>query len=245
MVPENQISDFVSRLRQAAKDNLESVIVYGSAASGEFHPEHSNINLLCILRETSYAALVQIAPVVAWWDKQNHPAPLVLTREELERSTDVFSIELLDMRERHKTVFGENVLHSLDVPLRWHRIQLEYELREKLILLRERLLLAAGNKARMWELLQASLPGFATLFRHALIALGEKAPTNKREVLDQLAAKLHFDPSVFVQLFDLRRQKVDVKQLPIEDLCARYLAAVEHVTAAVDKMLDSGEPAGS
>ena len=34
-----------------------------------------------------------------------------------------------------------------------HRAQLEYELREKLILLRERLLLAANNKKQLWELM--------------------------------------------------------------------------------------------
>jgi len=36
MVPEKQIDEFVSKLRQAAGDNLESVILYGSAASGDY-----------------------------------------------------------------------------------------------------------------------------------------------------------------------------------------------------------------
>ncbi len=55
MVAEKQITEFVSRLRQAAGENLQSVILYGSAADGEFHPEFSNINLLCVLRESSFA----------------------------------------------------------------------------------------------------------------------------------------------------------------------------------------------
>ncbi len=54
MVPEKQINEFVDRLRQAAGENLQSVILYGSAAGGEFHPEFSNVNLLCILRDTSF-----------------------------------------------------------------------------------------------------------------------------------------------------------------------------------------------
>jgi len=38
MVPEKQMAEFVDRMRQAAGDNLQSVILYGSTADGEFHP---------------------------------------------------------------------------------------------------------------------------------------------------------------------------------------------------------------
>jgi predicted nucleotidyltransferase len=91
MVAEKQINEFISRLRAASGENFESVILYGSAADGEFHPDFSNVNLLCVLRETSFAALVAIAPAVEWWTKQKHHEPLILTREELESSTDVSS----------------------------------------------------------------------------------------------------------------------------------------------------------
>ena len=153
MIPEKQIDEFVSRLRQAAGENLRSVVLYGSAAAGEFHADFSNVNLLCILRETPFAKLAAIAPVAEWWSSKHRHAPLVMTAEELERSADVFSIELLDMQQRHRVLFGEDLLKSLRIPMHLHRAQLEYELREKLILLRERLLLSAGSDDRLWELL--------------------------------------------------------------------------------------------
>ena len=109
MVAEKQLDEFVSRMQKAAGENLQSVILYGSAAAGDFNPEFSNLNLLCILRETSFARLSAIAPVVEWWHRHKHPAPLVMTREELERSADVFPIELLDMQQHHRVLFGENV----------------------------------------------------------------------------------------------------------------------------------------
>src|SRR6266481_9514330 len=101
MVAEKQLNEFVSRTRQAAGDNLQSVVLYGSAAAGEYQPEFSNLNLLCILRETSFARLSAIAPVVEWWHGEKHPAPLVMTQEELEHSSDVFSkIGRASCRER-------------------------------------------------------------------------------------------------------------------------------------------------
>src|SRR3984893_1548518 len=147
MVPEKQIDDFVSRLRAAAGANLESVILFGSAVAGDFHPEFSNVNLFCVIRDSSFAALQSLAPAVKWWDGQKQPPPLFMTRDEIGRSTDVFTIELMDIKEHHRVLFGEDVLQGLTIPTKLHRIQVEYELGEKLALLRQHMLLSSGNDA--------------------------------------------------------------------------------------------------
>jgi predicted nucleotidyltransferase len=238
MVPEKLIGEFIGRLREAAGPNLKSAILYGSAAAGDYVPEHSDVNLLCVLGETSFAAIAALAPAVEWWGKQKHRAPLLMTLEELHRGTDVFSIELLDMQQNYRVLWGEDALKGLEIPMRFHRVQVEYELREKTILLRQRLLAITGDAGAKWELLLRSAPAFATLARHALIALGEKAGASKREGLERLAAKAGIDASAFLQLFDVRERKVDRKGLEVDELFARYLKAVEQITAAVDEMLD-------
>ncbi len=239
MVAEKQLDEFISRIQKAAGDNLRTVILYGSAAAGDFNPEFSNLNLLCILRDIDFGHLSAIASVVEWWHRDKHPAPLVMTRDELERSVDVFPIELLDMQQHHRVLFGENVVTGLQIPMRLHRAQVEYELREKLILLRQRLMLAAGKERELWELLLRSLPAFATLIRHALIALGDVAPRTKREAVSALATRIPFDPTPLLQLLDIREHKVDRRTLAVNDVFARYLAAVQQVTAAVDTMLET------
>ena len=238
MVAEKQIDEFVSRMKQAAGQNLQSIVLYGSAATGEFQTDFSNLNLLCILRESSFSQLSAIAPVVEWWHRQKNPAPLIMTQEELEHSTDVFSIEFLDMQRHHRVLFGDEVLGPLQIPMHQHRAQLEYELREKLILLRQRLLEAGDNDRALWQLLLGSVSTFGTLFRHALLALGDAAPHSKREAIQLLAARIPFEPSAFLQLLDIRDHKADRKQFDAKDVFTRYLAAVQHVTSAVDTMLD-------
>src|ERR1700735_4170077 len=240
MVPEKKINDFVSRLRSAAGANLESVVLFGSAVAGDFHPEFSNVNLFCVIRDSSFGALQALAPAVKWWDGQKQPPPLFMTRDEIERSADVFTIELIDVKQNHRVLFGEDVFKNLSIPASLHRVQVEYELREKLVLLRPHLLLAAGNDSRMWELLTRSVSSFTTLFRHALIVLGNNAPVGKREAVQALARQIGFDASGMLQVLDVREKKSDRKMFDVADVFARYLAALEHVTAAVDRMLDSG-----
>jgi predicted nucleotidyltransferase len=236
------VNEFVERMRAAAGNNLLSVILYGSAAEGDYVSDHSDVNLLCVLGDTSFASIQALAPAVGWWDKKKHRAPLLLSAEEVRRSADVFSIEFLDMRRHYRLLWGEDILKALDIPMRLHRAQLEYELREKTILLRQRLLMVSGgsnnNDDAKWELLLHSLPAFGTLFRHALIALGDAQVGSKREAAAALASNLGIDASAFGELLDIRERKKDKKAAKVDEMFARYLKLVEQVTAAVDKMLD-------
>jgi len=241
-VPEKQIGEFVERLKQAAGPNLESVVLYGSAVGGDYDPDYSNINLMIVLKETALAKLRALSPVVEEWVEKKRNAPLLITRDELERSADVFAIELMDMKSQHRVLFGPDFVASLQIPMQLHRAQLEYELREKLILLRQRLLIEARNEKRTWELMLRSVSAFATLFRHAVIAQGQPVPATKRDAVKALASSLGFDASPFEHLLDIREHRAERKQFRVEEVAARYLAAVEQVTGAVDRMLDSPGP---
>jgi hypothetical protein len=237
MVPEDKLQEFVTRARQAAGPNIEAIILFGSAVSGDFHPGLSDLNLFCVLHDSSFTALQALAPAVKWWNKQKQPPPLCMTRQELERSTDVFTIELLDMVQHHRVLYGEGIL-GLRISTHLHRVQVEHELGEKLVLLRQHILLAGDDTSRLWDVVLHSVPSFATLFRHALIVLGGASLT-RREAVAALSKQVQFDPSAIGQALDVHEGKVDKKNLKVTDLCARYLAAIEKVTAAVDRALDS------
>ena len=239
MIPSDTIEEFVRRARAADEPNIENVTLFGSAVAGDFHARISNVNLLCILRDTSLRALRVLTPVAKWWDRQKQPPLLCMTRQELVRSADVFAIELLDMQQHHRVLFGKDVLQGLPISMDLHRVQVEYELREKLILLREHLLLAADSESRLWELLMRSAPSFSTLFRHALIALGDTTQAARPEALQALSRRTGFDPSAMLSVFAAREHKAEHKKTDVFDLAARYLAAVEKVAAAVDAALDT------
>jgi hypothetical protein len=157
----------------------------------------------------------------------------------LEDTADVFSIEFIDMKQRHRILYGKDVLSELNVPMHLHRSQLEYELREKLFLLRQRILIAGSDEKALWETMLNSLSSFTTLFRHVLIELGEADRKHSREATQELAARLNFDASTFVQLMDIRAHKSDRKQFRAHDVATRYLAGIEKVAAAVDTMQSS------
>ncbi|MGH9325792.1 MAG: hypothetical protein ACRD2B_03770 [Terriglobia bacterium] len=239
---EKLLRDLVNRLHAAERENLRAVVLYGSAASGEFRPGRSDLNILCLLQKLGAANLSVLRAAFRWWTKKGHPAPLLFTLEELERAADVYAIELLEVKTHRRILYGEDVLESLRVPLDLHRMQVERELRHNLIRLREGYVLVADHRKGTLALMLRSASTFALLFRHSLIALGEEAPSAKRDAVTRLAAVLGFDASSFEILFEIRQGSRPKKQADVPALFGRYLEAATRAVEAMDHRLAELEP---
>jgi predicted nucleotidyltransferase len=236
MEEEKQITDFVNSLKQAAGANLECVALFGSAASGEFHPDYSDINLLCVMRELSATDLAKVAPAINAWTKKKFPAPLLFPHAELKRAADIFAIELLEIRDRHRILYGEDIFANLHVPMDMHRIQLEHNLRTKLITLRQTYMQVVGDANRVRRLMLDSVSNFGTLFRHTLIAMGEQPVASKADNIRRLAEHSQFDPEVFLQLLQVRARTAKESEIDPVTGFAKYLAGIEKVVQTVDSL---------
>lgn len=234
------LDEFVDRLRTLAGPNLESVVLYGSAADGaEFHVEHSDLNLLCLLRQCDAASLERIQPAVAWWQEHQQPLPTFMTGEELSRSADVFPIEITDMQQRHRVLHGDDAFLRIVVEAPAHRVQLEHELRRVTLRLRRGFLAAGSDSAQQLAVMMDSLSTFLTLFRHALAAMGERPPQHRDEVVDRLASALKFDAAPFHRLLQLRQQNSGAGKAEVKSLFAGYLAGITRVVEEVDRHLET------
>jgi hypothetical protein len=235
---DQKLDEFVQKLKSSAAGNLKAVALYGSAVTGEFHSKHSDLNLLCILEQADATQVEALHAAVEWWLKQGHRAPLVFTLDELARSADVFAIELLDMKTHHRMLYGDDVLAGLAVPLHYHAIQVERELRTDWLRLRQAILSAPKKEDARLSLMTSSFSAFAALFRHALIALGEPLATNKRDAIERVGRFAHADPSGFLTVLDFREGKRKQREIDVEETLARYFTFVEAVTDAFDRHLD-------
>ena len=231
---EKELSELVTRLKQASGTNLRAVVLYGSAVDHDFR-EHSDLNVLCIFHRLEGTDVESIRPVGLWWWQRGHPTPLLFTLEELRDSADVFSIELLDMKARHRILAGEDVLAELQVPMVLHKLQVERELRTNVIRLRQSFLRWRGRRSELAVLLIASASSFGTLFRHALMALGQQAEISVREAADQIARLSGLDGAPFHGVLDLREGKSAEGEVNLEKLAASYLDLVSRIADEIDR----------
>src|SRR5277367_318490 len=233
---EAKLTDLVSRLKEFATENLESVILYGSAARGDFKEGHSDLNILCVLRSIAARELARVTPAVHWWCKnQNEPAPLFFTAEELRTSADVFSIELLDMQDSRRVLHGADVIEGIPVPMNLHRVEVEHDLRTLLLKLRQHFLLTGQKESELRAAEAKSSSSVLALLRHTLIAFEEDPPATAPEVFARIAALSGADSEAFTAAFKLRDRHAHAED--ILRAYGQYLNALTVVISALDKIV--------
>jgi hypothetical protein len=184
------LSDLVQKLKAAFEEHLISVILYGSAAVGDWQQKKSDLNALCVLDRITPAELAKSEPVFRWWREKGEPAPLLLTAEEVRASTDCFAMEFHDMQEHRRVLHGSDVILGLTVEDRFYRAQVEHELRSKQIRLRQKAAELLPDHKRLVALLTDSISTFCVLGRHALILSGHEGVWKKQEILTALEGSL-------------------------------------------------------
>lgn len=231
--PEGNLRELVTRLQAACGDELVSVVLFGSAAREDFHEEFSDVNLLVVLQHLPPTSFAPISTVLHWWSHEEKlRPPMIMTLEELRESADIFAIELLDMKDSHKTLFGQDVVAAIEVPMNLHRIEVEHELRTTLLRLRQHLLLSPNKEDELRAVLAKSITSVLTLFRHALIALGENPPHAKPQLLERAGEVIGFEVAPLQSILGLRSGKRHAEDL--RELYHAYMSAIQRVAHELD-----------
>ncbi len=170
-----------------------SAVLYGSAARGDFVPGRSDLNLILITDDLSPASLSRLGPPFEGWRKSGYEPPLVILRSEWARATDVFPIEITDMRCGYEVLRGPDPLAGLQVAPADLRHALEREFRGKLLRLRQGYIAAAGDPAALGTLAGRSAGTFLVLLRGLLVLLGRSVPHEPVEVAAASAAAMGVD----------------------------------------------------
>jgi predicted nucleotidyltransferase len=228
-----KLNQFTGEIKLICPENLKSIILYGSQASQEA-VKYSDYNLLLIFDKLSFAALKNISPVIKKWIKQSQPAPLIFTKEEFIKSADVFPIDFSDIKDRHIVLFGENPLANLKIELTHLRHECEFELRGKLLKLRQGFLASQGNSNKIKELLINSISSMLVIFRNVLRLLEENQPLKKLEALGILETRCGLQKSVFENIFRMKQGDKEARKLNQEELFEKYLVEIGKIISLVD-----------
>ena len=240
MLPrEEKLAEFTRRFREAAGDNLHSIVLYGSAARGEYHDQKSDLNLLCVLKSLKAADLARVASVVHWWSGQLHePPPQFFTEEELLQSADVFAVELLDIGQHHKILYGPDPVAGIEVPMNLHRVEVEHDLRSHLQKLRLHFLRYSENEAELRQIYSKSISSITVLLRHVLIAFGEDVPSEKAALYQRTEQLSGADAGAFELGHALRHNHPSSE---ISRAFGKYLEAVAAVIHSLDVLVPKRE----
>ena len=217
-------------------NDLVSLIIYGSAASGFYVKGKSDINLLVILTPEASHRLEDLLDTVKQWNNRRVAVPWVMTKEFIEKSLDCYPIEFLNMQNSHITIYGEDVLEKIKFRPEDLRLQIEKELKGKLILLREGYLETQGSSRELKKLISRSLMAFVSIFKALIYLKQGSAPQKRRDTIRELARHFTFDADVFLTCVDIKEGADKLSGEEIAGVFKKYLREVENICNMVDAL---------
>ncbi len=227
---EQGLTQLVAALEGGAAPGC-SAVLYGSAARGDWDARRSDVNLLLVLDGAEPAALRRLTPAVEGWHDRGWTPPLLIGRDEWQRATDVFPVEITDMRLAYRVLAGVDPVAPLVVDPADLRRALETSLRGKLVHLRQAYTRFSGAMPVLGGFASASISELLVLLRATAVLLGRDPGAGAAETIAVLEAVLG-PTAAAVGEVAARRREAEWSCSP--ELFASYLEAVRRTVDVVD-----------
>jgi hypothetical protein len=228
ITPERIVSEAGAELAAAFGSALRTVVVYGSAGHADFRPERSDVNFAAVAEPVTFGHLQRVAQWYARWRGERVAAPLLLASSDLNRSLDVFPLEMLDIQARHRTLAGDDLFSGLVVAPENVRLECEREAKGKLVRLRALYLELAGSTIEIRELMLDSRKTFLHVMRGLLFLRGVAWEPREAEAVATFARL--FDRSMPVLTTLATRHDPGA----VENRFAEYLDEIEALAELAD-----------
>ncbi len=227
IAPERIVDEAGAELAALFGPDLRTLVVYGSAGGPDFRPDRSDLNFAAVAEPLTFRHLQAVAQWHARWRSERVAAPLLLMASDLQRSLDVFPLEMLDIQARHRTLAGDDLFQGLVVSADAVRLECEREAKGKLTRLRALYVELAGSTVEIRELMLDSRKTFLHVMRGLLYLRGDPWESREVEVVQAFARRFGRAMPVLAAL-------CGTASGPLETRFPEYLAEIETLAAIAD-----------
>lgn len=223
-------------VREALGSEFLAAYVHGSALHQGFDERRSRVNVLVVSRSLNLDVLDAVSQKLPEDRKPPHFHPLFVTPRQIEKSLDVFPIEWVDIQENHLLIEGTDVLGGHEVPRGNLRLQLEHDLRARLVALRQAYIANAQHPDELGVVLRAGASGFATLCRTLLRLRGESPPADTPKVIERVADVFGLSAEGLLAAHLVRYGEHHHKGHELLAFYRKFLVEIERLVNAIDEM---------
>jgi hypothetical protein len=235
------LQTYVKDVKGVFGEQLEGMLLYGSAVRGEFLPGRSNLNILLLVSSYDSAVLKRYSALHRHWSKEQIVVPLFLTEEELHTSAAVFPLEFLEIQEQHRVLGGRDPFIGFHVKTDRLRETVVQGVTSHLLRLRQRYVEGGGSDDATTILLPLSITSIVPLLRGVQRLLGRPVLSHSDAVIKDVAEQLKLDLQGFLDALLLKRGQISPGTREVPHLFDRYLQAATLLTRAVAQLLQQGQ----
>ncbi len=228
---------YVKDVVKAYDNNLESIILYGSAVRGEFLPGLSNLNVLLILSSYDLSVLKQYDSLHTRWSREHVVVPLFLTTADLKSASMAFPLEYQDILDYHRLLWGQDPFVGLKIDARYLTAEVVQGLRGNLFRLRQRLVEGRSTEEAITILLPLSVTALLPVLRGLQRLLGRPVVAHGEPLLNDIESLLEIDLTGLRSALALKRGHISPGQKEIPRLMDRYLEGVSRLVITAEARL--------
>jgi hypothetical protein len=213
--------------------SVVALVLYGDAVKPDrFDADTSTANVMVVLEAIDLPVMEKLA--AAFRPSLGRVAPLVLTRGELARSTDVFPIKFLDMQRRHCLLAGEDLLSALTISDDHLRLRCEQEIKNLGLRLRRFFIEQGDDPVRLRFVLANAIGAFLQAGEMVLQLKTGAVPETLDDVALQLATQLDVEAARLQRALAVKCSDA----VPDDDLkavFADFMSVVRQAAKTVDQ----------
>jgi predicted nucleotidyltransferase len=198
---------FANDMKEAFGEELQSVLLVGSAARGDYIPGKSDVNTLVILTQEGMEWLEKAYPLLQRWQRKKLAVPHFMVPDALNRALDSYPLEFLDFKTFHRIILGPDILAEISIPKDPLRLQIERELRGKLFLLRQIFASEAGRANHLQATLKRSVSVFTAVFQGILDLSNQPIPGDRVTLFREVTAIVGCSEKTLQQILEIRDGK--------------------------------------
>jgi len=214
--------NLINECKEKLKDNLVSIIKFGT----EGEPN----NILIVTKQLKFDDLNKLKPIILKFSKKSKVVPILFTESGLKDSNDVFPLEILDMIYPHELLHGIDVLNSVELDKTHVRRQIEFELRSKLIHLRENYI-GIKNPKDLKLLLKSAVPTLMPLIYGLLFMKDIKPPSDLYSLYSSVEKSYSVDMGIFRKI-----REDTIKKQDLETFVKELIDLLEKLINIADKI---------
>ena len=214
-------------------DQLEGLLIYGSAVRGEFLPGRSNLNVLLVVTGSDRATLKRYDPILKRWGKEGVITPLFLTDREIRTFSTLFPLEFLEIQEHHRVLGGRDPFVGFHVDRGGLIDAVRQGLSGHVLRLRQRFVEAGGTDDAVLILLPLAVTSVVPLLRGIQRWREWPVLTQSDAVIKDIADRLQVDLQGFQEALMVKRGIISPGPSEIPRLFDRYLLAATTLAEVV------------
>ena len=226
---------YAKDVKAALNDQLEGLLIYGSAVRGEFLTGRSNLNMLLVVNGYDAAVLKRYAPVHKRWSKEGVITPMFLTDHDVRSFSALFPLEFLEIQEHHRVLGGPDPFEGFHVDTRRLQDAVMHGHAGHVFRLRQRYAEAGGADDAVTILLPLAITSTIPLLRGLQRLQGWPVLTQSDAVIKDIADRLQLDLQGFHEALLLKRGQITPGPSEIPRVFDRYLQAATRLVEVMPR----------